>query len=120
MAVFNLGYSLALFLRDKSQGRYLPFDVEEFLRRELEFAAKTINQSEVPFIAVHNLGILLEPVFHLEPARFLKEISKRIGLILLWEDETESPGYFFWDNESKDAGMIDLSDAYIQQITLET
>lgn len=114
----NVGYALATFLKNKTSSKYLYLEVEEFLQQELEYTAKPVDASGIPVVAVYNLGILLEPELHLDPARLLKDISKRIGIILLWEDAFEAPGRFHWGSREREF-HLDFSDAEIKPITLD-
>jgi hypothetical protein len=62
-------------------------------------------------VAIYNLGILLEPSLSLNASNLLKEISKNVTIIILW-DHINSEGILHWGIQ-QERYHLNLSDIYI-------
>lgn len=113
--VLNIGKKVSFFINSNLKSNHLALEVENYLNDLFPQKAKFIEIFGINTLVIHNLGILFEPSLELNPTFFIKEQSKNIFIILLWEDYFQKPGYFFWDSNYQDIGF-DFSDINIQNM----
>lgn len=98
----NIGKELSIFIDGLKDHSYLNMDVLDFLGSLLESGKGKINGSETEAVAIYNLGILLEPGLELHAAQIIKEFSKSIALIIIWENQSDYKNLLKWPtNEDK-------------------
>jgi len=49
----------------------------------------------------YNFGMLLDPVLKLNATQILKNISKKVKLFLIWENEIELPSTLHWGDKKE-------------------
>lgn len=113
----NIGKEIALFLKNNEGSKFLSLETEEELKRLINQNSKVLKSGN-SVIAIYNLGILLEPTIKIDGARILKELSKDVSIIILWEALISEPAYFYWIKENDEYGF-NFSDANINKITLQ-
>lgn len=113
----NIGREIALFLNEHAGSKFLSLETEEELKKIISQNAKVLKSGN-PAIAIYNLGILLEPAIKIDGAKIIKELSKDISIIILWEALTSEPAYFYWTKENDEYGF-NFSDTNINKITLQ-
>ncbi len=79
--------------------------------------AKFVHIFGIETLAIYNTGILFEPFLGLNPNLFIKDQSKNIFIILLWDGYYEYPGLFFWDSKQKNIGF-NFSDIFAKKMEL--
>lgn len=107
--VLNIGKELANFIDSLNDYEYLNIDVFDHLKKILEQNKSEINSGMNSAIAIHNLGILLEPALQLNAVKLFKEFSKSCALIIIWENQSEIPGRLNWSTQKQNI-FIDFSD----------
>ena len=90
--VINIGKALSIKLKEVKSTRFLNFESHEFLYELIEKQSKEIIKGKPCVVAIYNLGILFEPILSLDAEKILKDISKNIALIILWEHQFSPPG----------------------------
>lgn len=98
--ILDMGKELSLKLQTCIHAKYLALEMQEYIPKMIETEAKAIFQEKPPIIALHNLGILLEPALALEANALLKNIAKSIAIILIWENEKDNKGNLYWQGYS--------------------
>ncbi len=97
--VINVGKELASFIDNLDDFSYLNFDVFDYIKKLLDKHKAKINNSGNDVVAVHNLGILLEPALELNAAQLLKDFSKSAVLVIIWENQSETPDRLHWPTQ---------------------
>ena len=64
-------------------------------------------------VAIYNLGILLEPALSLNASNLIKDISKNVAIVILW-DHHSSDGLLHWGIQQEQY-HLNLSDIYIAE-----
>ena len=107
--IVNVGLILAQKITELTNEKHLGIELQEFLTRSIETNSKLIQDDNLEIISVYNLGVLLEPDLGLDPRAIIKDISRRIGLVVIWQDEITPPAKLHW-KDGEDTHFIDLSD----------
>lgn len=113
ITVINIGKQLALFLDQLDDYAYLSIEVQDFLNKILDNSKRKINRSGNDIVAIYNLGILFEPRLELYAYQLLKDISKTISLIILWENQSELPDRLNWQTQKNNV-FLDFTDAQLK------
>jgi hypothetical protein len=113
----NIGKEIAEFLKNKTDNKFLSLEAEEELKKLIIDNSKPMKSGN-PAIAIYNLGVLLEPTLKIDGPKILKELSKDISIIILWDALTTDSAYFYWIKEKDEYGF-NFSDANINKITLQ-
>jgi hypothetical protein len=108
LSVVDVGRELALELSENSKTSRLKF-IEELLGKIIEKTAVTIQEINQKAIALHNLGILQEPVFALNVEKIIADISKNIHIIILWSGKYEDTGILSWKSKTNNNFNLDFS-----------
>jgi hypothetical protein len=111
----NMGVFIAEHLSENNAAELPSLDVSYILTEKIKKESRILEGWAQPLICLNNLGILLEPELGLHPSNILKDISKNIFLIILWEYFYDEPGIFHWDNQ-KQTYRLDFSDIGIKKI----
>jgi hypothetical protein len=113
--VINLGKEVAKFIETLEDHSYINLEIFEYIRRLLDEHKIKLNISGNYVIAIHNIGILLEPILELNAAQMLKDFSKSTALIVVWENELELPNKLYW-TEQNNAYKLDFLDTPLKQL----
>lgn len=105
--VINIGNEVARFINDKSDLKYINIELQDFVSR-LIIENKSEISSNVYAVAIYNLGILLEPTLEINTTILLKEISKSVTLLIIWDSVMEIPGLLHWSS-LKEKYYLDFS-----------
>ena len=111
----NIGKELALFLDQLDDYAYLSIEVQDFLNKIVDKSKRKINSSGNDIVALYNLGILFEPRLELYANQLLKDISKTIALIILWENKSELPDRLYWSTQKNNV-FLDFSDVQLKTL----
>lgn len=114
--VINIGNSVAKRFQSAEETKWLGADAEAYLIAELRRTAAPWPGLPTPIVVVSNPGILLEPNLAINPALWLKRMTKELTIILLWADQFQPPGLFYWNNPNQ--YVLNLSDAAPQQLII--
>ena len=114
----NVGIELSKYLRDHKNLKFLSLEVEEYLRELIIERAYLSKHVSFPTVILFNLGMLLETSIDLDASAFLKELSKEIAIIILWQDTVEEDNIFLWDIK-KPSVCLNFSNADIIKISLQ-
>ena len=115
ITVINIGKELALFLDQLDDYAYLSIEVQDFLNKILDKNKGKIISCGNDIVAIYNLGILFEPRLELYANQLLKDISKTIALIILWENQSELPDRLHWPTQQNNV-FLDFSDAQLKKL----
>jgi hypothetical protein len=118
ISAINIGKELALYIDSLEDFRYLNMDVCDFTLKLLNTNKAKINGEGNDVTAIYNLGILLEPQLEISVAILLKEFSKTVSLIIIWENQFEAPARLTWETQKQNYS-IEFSDAQIKKINYE-
>jgi hypothetical protein len=113
--VLNVGTFIAGELSSYQASEFPNLDIAQILTDKIRQEARVLEDWNQPIICLSNLGILLEPHLGLQAAHLLKDISKNIFLIILWEYFCDDPGIFHWGNQ-KQTFYLDFSGIGIKKI----
>jgi len=108
--VINIGRELSEKLKTIESSKFLTIESQEYLHELVEKQARRVVPGK-PVVAIYNLGILLEPSLSLNASNLLKEISKNVTIIILW-DHINSEGILHWGIQ-QERYHLNLSDIYI-------
>lgn len=115
LSVINIGKELALFLDQLEDYAYLSIEVQDFLNKLLDNNKRKINSSGNDIVAIYNLGILFEPRLELYANQLLKDFSKTIALIILWENQSELSDRLNWQTQKNNV-FLDFSDTQLKML----
>lgn len=108
--VINIGRELSEKLKTIESAKFLTIESQEYLHELVEKQVRQVVPGK-PVVAIYNLGILLEPSLSLNASNLLKEISKNVTIIILW-DHINSEGILHWGIQQEQY-HLNLSDIYI-------
>lgn len=111
--IVNIGMSVAEYVGILEDYSYLSIDVFDYVKKLLDANKSIMSSFERCAVAIHNIGILMEPRLGLRPAQLLKEFSKSTALIILWEHELVYPDRLHWPTQQNNI-FLDFSDAPIK------
>jgi hypothetical protein len=97
----NIGKEISSFIDKLANYRFLNIDVYDFTKNLLESKKTKIGSSGNDVIAIYNPGVLLEPSLELNAVQLLKEFSKSATLIIIWENQLESPDRLNWPTQQQ-------------------
>jgi hypothetical protein len=115
VGVLNLGKELSKFIESLDDLTYLNIDVYEYTKKLLDEGKTKVNVSGNDVVAIHNLGILLEPELKLNAAQLLKEFSKSAAVVIIWENQSELPNRLNWSSQSQNYSL-DFSDTQLKRL----
>lgn len=111
--VINIGRELSEKLKTLESAKFLTIESQEYLHELIENQARQVIAGKPKVAAIYNLGILFEPVLCLNAANLLKEISKNVIIIILWEHYC-ADGLLHWGVQQEHY-QLNLSDIYIAE-----
>jgi hypothetical protein len=109
----NIGRELSEKIETIESSKFLGIESQEYLQELIEKHAVQIVPGKPKVVAIYNLGILLEPSLSLNTASLLKEFSKNLTIIVLW-DHVYSEGLLHWGVQQEQY-QLNLSDIYIAE-----
>lgn len=109
--VINIGKELSKFIKNNSQSKHINIEIQDFITRIIDKSNSSKENSSNFKIAIYNLGILLEPKFELNFTQILKEISKSIEILIIWDSQMEIAGLLHWST-LKEKYHFNLSDIF--------
>ncbi len=115
--MINVGKELSEKLLKVESGKYLSIEAQEYLHALIERQAVAITNGKPKIVALYNLGILLEPALSLNTENLLKELSKNITIIVVW-DHDYSNGLLHWGAQQEEY-QINLSDIHVVEENAE-
>lgn len=115
IGVLNVGKELSKYIDSLEDYSYLNIDVYEYTKKLLEETKTRIEGSANEVVAIHNLGILLEPILKLNASQLLKEFSKSAALIIIWENQSELPNVLSWPSQNQNYSL-DFSDTQLKRL----
>lgn len=115
IGVLNVGKELSKYIESLEDYSYLNIDVYEYTKKLLEETKTRIEGSANEVMAIHNLGILLEPILKLNASQLLKEFSKSAALIIIWENQSELPNVLSWPSQNQNYSL-DFSDTQLKRL----
>jgi len=113
--ILDLGYEFASAIKDKEEAQVL-YTASEYLAEVMERNTVQGNQPGLPIIIIKNIGIILEDFFGIDVEKFLKDLSKNVGVIILWEGTVRNNQHFLWPGTEDYA--LKFHDTNIQKINL--
>lgn len=113
----NVGKELSKKLVAIESTKFLTIEAQEYLHKLIENQAAQVVPSKPKVVAIYNIGMLLEPALSLNAANLLKEFSKDLTIIILW-DHLSSEGLLHWGIQQKQY-HLNLSDIYIAEGSAE-
>jgi hypothetical protein len=113
--VLDVGKELAMSLMDKS--KFLDIIAYENFVALIDKRAIKISSLQNRILAIHNLGILMEPYLSLNGSKILKELSKNIHIILIWEDQIDPAGKLHWGDRTEKY-YFDFTDINLKKLPL--
>jgi hypothetical protein len=111
----DIGRELAAFIEGLEDYSYLSIDVFDYIIKLLDRYKSKVDSKGNDVVAVHNLGILLEPTLRLNAAQLLKDFSKTAGLIIIWDNLLESSGRLCWTTQQGTV-FFDLTEIKIKNL----
>jgi len=111
--VINIGKELSEKLQAIESAKFLTIESQEYLYVLIEKQARQVIPGKPKVVAIYNLGILLEPSLSLNASNLLKEISKNVAIVILW-DHLSSGGLLHWGIQQEQY-HLNLSDIYIAE-----
>ncbi|MEX0981356.1 MAG: hypothetical protein WD577_11120 [Bacteroidales bacterium] len=115
LIVLNLGYEFASYIKDKDEAQ-VRIMATDYLSEIMEYSANVDTSTKLPFVIMRNFGIMLENFLDIDVEKFLKDFSKNIGLVMLWEGTVKDNQQFFWP-ESEDYSLK-FNDTNVNKIQL--
>ncbi|MBT1707295.1 hypothetical protein KK062_03635 [Fulvivirgaceae bacterium PWU5] len=113
--VINVGKEVSKFVETLQDQSYINIDVFEYTKKLLDGHKIKLAISGNFLIAIHNIGILLEPMFKLNAAQMLREFSKSTALIIVWENELDFPNKLHWTDQT-DTYNLDFLDTPLKKL----
>ena len=113
----NIGRELSEKLNTIETAKFLFIESQEYLQELIENEARPIVAGRPKVVAIYNLGILLEPALGLNAAKLLKEISKTVTIVILW-NHIYSDGILHWGVQQEQY-HLNLSDIVMAEESKE-
>lgn len=97
----NMGKALAEYINTLEDFSFIHIDVYDQVNSILNGRLLDKKNNRAVALAVYNLGMMFEPALGLDPIKILKEVSKAIPLIIIWENEIDSTNRLYWATQQK-------------------
>lgn len=111
----NIGKELAKYIEGLEDYRYLNIDVYDFTRKLLDKNKSKINGTGNDIVAIHNLGILMEPALELTASKLFSEFSKSTTLLIIWENEIDTSNRLNWATQAQNI-FLDFSEPQLKNL----
>ncbi len=113
----NIGRELAEKIKTLESLKFLTIESQEYLHELIEKQAVHFVPGKLKVVAIYNIGILLEPTLSLNATNLIKEFSKNVTIIVLW-DHINDDGLLHWGVQ-QEKYHLNLSDIYIAEGSAE-
>ncbi len=114
----NIGKELAIFIEGLDDFSYLNIDVFDYTKKILDKYKTRINNAGNDVVALYNLGILLEPALELNAAQLLKNFSRTAALIIIWENQSDTPDRLHWSTQQNNL-FIEFTETPLKKLQYE-
>lgn len=111
----NIGIELATYIDNLPDFSYLNIDVFDYIFKLLNNHKVKLDNTNKEIVAIYNLGILLEPSLELNAAQLLKDFSKATALIIIWENQFDTPNRLHWSNQTNNV-FLDFTETPLKSI----
>lgn len=101
----DIGKLVAEELSRNPPGKYVSFDVDDFIKSLLRRKLDAQDESSRGLI-LENLGILLEPDLQLNPVKLFLELSLNAIVVLVWDHAIIDGIRFVWDESKPGYGFL--------------
>jgi hypothetical protein len=112
----NIGLQLSACINGLADHSFIHIDVFEHFQRLLESHKSKVNNRGNDIVAIYNIGILLEPALGLNAAQLLKEFSKTAALIIIWENQSDTPDRLHWSTQQNNV-FLDFTETPLKKLT---
>jgi len=109
----NIGQELSKKLIAVESGHHLSIEAQEYLHELIENQSRQIADGKPKIVALYNMGILLEQALSLNTESLLKEFSKNVTIVVVWE-HGYSNGLLHWGVQQEEY-HLNLSDIYVAE-----
>ncbi len=109
----NIGQELSKKLIAVESGHHLSIEAQEYLHELIENQSAQIAHGKPKIVALYNMGILLEQALSLNTESLLKEFSKNVTIVVVWE-HVYSNGLLHWGVQQEEY-HLNLSDIYVSE-----
>ena len=113
--IINIGKEIATYIDGLDDFSYLNIDVYDYTKKLLDKHKSKINSMGNDVIAIYNLGILMEPALELNAVQLFKEFSKSTSLIIIWDNQTDTPDRLEWHTQ-KHNFFLDFSESQLKKL----
>ena len=113
--LINIGKELATYIDSLEDFSYLNIDVYDYTKKLLDKYKAKVNGLGNDVIAIYNLGILMEPALELNAVQLFKEFSKSTSLIIIWDNQTDTPDRLEWLTQ-KNNYFLDFSESKLKKL----
>jgi hypothetical protein len=111
----NMGIELSMFINGLFDAQHLDILVSDYVKKLLDQYKTKIKIAGNEVVAVYNLGILFEPSLELNATKLLKDFSKTASLIIIWENQFETPIRLHWPSQS-DHIFFDFTETTLKKL----
>ncbi len=114
----NVGKEVATYIEQLQDDSYLGIYVYDFAKKLLETKKAKMGGAINDVVAVYNLGILLEPSLELKATQILKDASKSVSVIIIWENYLDNTNILKWPTQDNKYAL-DFSDVPLKRVHYE-
>lgn len=114
----NIGKEVATYIDNLKDDSYLGIYVYDFTKKLFEKRKVKMEGSINDIVVVYNLGILLEPSLELNAKQLLKDASKSIAVIIIWENTLEHTNTLKWPSQ-ENKYALDFQDVPLKRVQYE-
>ncbi len=101
ITTIDIGVELSNHLSNRSDLTSLSIESQDFLSKLVKNSKTKTDLSDLKIIVFYNFGMLLDPVLKLNAVQIFKNISKKMKLFLIWENEIEFPSTLHWGDKKE-------------------
>ena len=114
----NIGMEVAQFISTQTDLKFISLKVGDFIAQLFKKKKSLPSGLPVEVLAIFNLGILFEPKLELNPTRILKDNSKSIAIIIIWEFQVDENALLTWSDQHRKINF-DFSEIPVKIIDYE-
>lgn len=116
--IVDVGHELATYTSGLTSVKYLVIDGSEYLKKLLHSRRVKLYPSGNDIVAIHNLGILMEPAFGIDPVRWIQEFSKNVSTLIIWENQVDTNEVLHWPTRNQ-SRTLNFSNTPFKKFTYE-
>ncbi len=118
LAPVNIGKEVSQFISGQRDLKFISLKASDFITQL--FKEKKVSPDGLPVeaLVLYNLGILFEPTLALNPTKILKDNSKSIAIIIVWEYQVDSSGLLTWSDQHRKTNL-DFSEIPVKIVDYE-